>query len=293
MQQLNSWWLAIRPKTLPASISPIILGSALAYQAGHFSVLVFSLALMCALLLQVAVNLANDYFDGKSGVDSEARLGPVRVSQSGLISAKALKGGLYFVSALAIVSGIALCWASSWWLLAFGFGAVFAVFLYSGGPWPLASNALGEVAVFFFFGWLAVGGTYFALANSLNWHVLGFGTVAGLLGAAIMLVNNLRDIPTDSVAGKKTLAVVLGDKRSRWLYKAVLVSAIIVHLFVSFPHGLISAVPIVFTAPLFRRLAVDVNRLKGRELNQLLAQTAKLELFYCVLASIVLVVIAV
>ncbi|TCS38905.1 1,4-dihydroxy-2-naphthoate polyprenyltransferase [Reinekea marinisedimentorum] len=291
MTKLKPWWLAIRPKTLPASISPIILGTALAYQIGFFDGLLFALALCCALLLQIAVNLANDYFDARSGVDTEHRLGPVRVSQSGLVSPEIVKRALIVVSLLAVAAGIALSWLSSWWLLAFGVGAVVAVFIYSGGPWPLASNAMGEITVFFFFGWLAVGGTYFALAGSINMHVLGFGTVAGLLSAAIMLVNNIRDIPTDSVAGKHTLAVILGDHRARMAYRLLLVAAILVHLVVSFPHGLISVIPLVFMAPLFRRLAVDINRLEGKQLNTLLAQTAKLELFYCLLASAVLVVI--
>jgi 1,4-dihydroxy-2-naphthoate octaprenyltransferase len=292
MIKLKSWWLAIRPKTLPASISPIILGTALAYQSGYYHGLIFALALVCALFLQIAVNLANDYFDARSGVDTKDRLGPVRVSQSGLISPAAVKLALIVVSILAIVSGVALAWLSSWWLLAFGGAAVLAVFIYSGGPWPLASNALGEITVFFFFGWLAVGGTYFSLSNAISLHILGFGTVAGLLSAAIMLVNNIRDIPTDSAAGKHTLAVILGDHKARMTYRVLLLLAMIVHLVVSFPHGLVAVIPLIFIAPLFRKLWLGITRLEGRQLNLLLAQTAKLELFYCILVSLFFVILA-
>ena len=291
MHMFNHWVLAIRPKTLPASISPVLLGSALAIHEGQFDYLVFTLTLVCALMLQIAVNLANDLFDAKSGVDSEHRLGPVRVTQSGLVTPAALKTGLLLASLAAAVSGVALAYLSSWLLLVFGIGALLAVFAYSGGPWPLASHALGEVTVFFSFGWLAVGGAYFVQTLTLDMRALGFGTVAGLFSAAIMLVNNIRDIPTDVLANKRTLAVVLGDKSARQLYKALLVASIIAHLVVTIPYGLYSFLPLLLVAPLTHRLIGNIVVRQGRTLNKQLAQTAELELAYCVLTGLLLLFI--
>ena len=286
---LKNWLLAIRPKTLAASISPILLGSALAYHDGLLRPLSLLLALVCALCLQIAVNLANDWFDGRSGVDTALRQGPVRVTQAGLISPVQLLLGLGLVSAVAIVSGLWLVALSSWGLLVFGLAALLAVFAYSGGPWPLASHAMGEVTVLVFFGWLAVGGSYYVHTLQMNTMVLGFGTVAGLISAAIMLVNNIRDIGTDTPANKRTLAVVLGDNRARQLYVGLLMTAVIGHLVISFPMGLVSLIPVLLMAPFLRRLVRAIKVRQGADLNRQLAQTAQLELLYCLAMSAVLV----
>ncbi len=291
MTTINAWWLAARPKTLPASISPVILGTALAYQVGQYDWLIFFLSIVCAMLLQIAVNFANDYFDFFSGVDTKDRLGPIRVSQSGLIAPSVLKRVLLVVCGLATFVGLLLVWLSSWWLLLFGIASVCAVFMYSSGPWPLASNGMGEVAVFFFFGWLAVGGTFFAHTNEMNEYVLGFGSVAGLISAGIMLVNNIRDIKTDSASGKRTLAVILGEKRARALYRLLLISVLCVHLVVSGLASILAFVPLVFVAPLLWYLSVGSRKLTGRELNGLLANTAKLALLYCVITSAMIVIV--
>lgn len=190
---------------------------------------------------------------------------------------------------VALGSGLVIVYLSSVMLLYLGLASLFAVFAYSGGPKPLASNALGELTVLIFFGWLAVAGTYFAHTLSVTWQVFGYGTVAGLISAAIMLVNNIRDIPTDIVAHKNTLAVRLGDAHARRLYQAMLVLALIMHLVVSFNLGLWSFLPLVIVAPLTRVLVGDIQITQGSELNQLLARTAKLELIYCVLMSFVLI----
>ena len=174
---LDRWILALRPKTLPASISPILLGSALAYSEASFNVLVFIVALLCAVFLQIAVNLANDLFDAQSGVDGVQRLGPVRVAQSGLISHSKLRIALYSTVSIAALLGLLLCGLSSWWLLLFGLASLLGVFLYSGGPYPLASHGLGEVTVLIFFGWLAVMGSYFVQTNALSVLALGYGSV--------------------------------------------------------------------------------------------------------------------
>ena len=288
----NAWLLAIRPKTLPASVSPILLGSALAFVQGGFRGIVFLFAVVCALALQIAVNFANDFFDAKSGVDSDQRLGPKRVTQSGLISSRQMVVALVVSCLIALASGLVLVSLSSLALLYLGIASLIAVFAYSGGPKPLASHALGEVTVLIFFGWLAVGGTFYAHSLNMNWQVFGYGTVAGLISAGIMLVNNIRDIPTDTLAGKHTLAVVLGDVNARLLYKWLLVASLVVHILVSFDLGLMSFLPLVLVAPMCRQLIKQSQSLQGRDLNQLLANTAKLEMVYCVLASVMLVVMA-
>ena len=287
---VKAWLLAIRPKTLPASVSPILLGSALAFVSGNFQGLVLVLAMVCALALQIAVNFANDYFDAKSGVDSDQRLGPIRVTQRGLISHRHMLIALLTACVIALGAGLLLVSVSSVILLYLGIASLIAVFAYSGGPKPLASHALGEVTVLIFFGWLAVGGTFYAHSLTMSWQVFGYGTVAGLISAGIMLVNNIRDIPTDTPAGKRTLAVVLGETNARGLYKWLLVLSLMVHLAVSFNLGLASFVPLLVVAPLCRKLIQQSQTLKGRDLNQLLANTAKLEMVYCALASAVLVV---
>jgi 1,4-dihydroxy-2-naphthoate octaprenyltransferase len=198
--------------------------------------------------------------------------------------------GLGLVSALAIASGLWLVALTSWGLLAFGLAALLAVFAYSGGPWPLASHALGEVMVLMFFGWLAVGGSYYVHTLQINPVVMGYGTVAGLISAAIMLVNNIRDIATDRPANKHTLAVVLGDNRARQLYVGLLITAVVGHLVISFPLGLVSLIPVLMMTPFLRRLVGAIRVRKGAGLNLQLAQTAQLVLLYCLAMSAVLVV---
>ena len=289
MSRVNAWWLACRPKTLPASISPIILGSALAWHFGGFRWIVFMLALVCALALQIAVNLANDWFDAHSGVDGAERLGPLRVTQMGLISGRSMALGLGLVLALAMVSGLLLAVLSSLWLLLFGLCSMLAVFAYSAGPWPLASHALGEVTVFFFFGWLAVGGVYFAHSLHLPPELFAYGSVAGFLSAAIMLVNNLRDINTDAPAGKVTLAVVLGDQSSRRLYVFLLLAAAAVHAAVSWLISpWLTLLPLAVLLPETLRLMRAARHWQGAQLNQLLAHTARLLLAYCGVCSLLL-----
>lgn len=284
----NPWLLAIRPKTLPASISPILLGNALALSQPNFNAWLFALALVCALCLQIAVNFANDLFDAQSGVDSAARLGPTRVIQAGLLAPQQLRRALYAAVLLACVCGLLLCAFSSWWLLGFGVLALLGVFLYSAGPWPLASHGLGELAVLLFFGWLAVMGSYFIQTLTLNAYVLGYATLAGLLSAAIMLVNNIRDISTDAAAGKNTLAVKIGQRAARRLYQAMLLSALLLHFVLSFALGWWSLLTAFAIAPLGCYLLGAIRYREAQQLNRQLAQTAQLLLLYCVIQSAVL-----
>jgi len=219
---LTTWLTAIRPKTLPASISPILVGAALALRDGVFNPLLFLLVVLCALFLQISVNLANDLFDGISGVDQADRIGPKRVLNSGLVSERTLYFALFLCSGIAGALGVSIVLLSDWILLVFGGLSLLAVFAYSGGPFPLASHGLGELTVFLFFGLLAVAGSYFAFTGHLSADALVLGCGVGAISAAIMLVNNTRDITTDLRAGKRTLAARLGEHRSVQLYGALL-----------------------------------------------------------------------
>lgn len=289
---LKAWFTAIRPKTLPASVSPVLLGAALAFHEGEFKIVIFALTLICAVLLQISVNLANDLFDARSGVDTSERLGPIRVVQSELVSEKQLIAILGFTIAIAGATGLLLVYLSSWILLIFGTLSVLVVFSYSAGPWPLASHAMGEVTVFLFFGLLAVGGSYFVHTQEVNIWAMVFGAAAGLMSAAIMLVNNIRDIQTDSAALKNTLAVRLGDNRARTLYKLLLFAAVLIHLPTVFVFDWYSLIPIVVCIPLGIKLVEGITSRKGRELNTQLAQTAKLEWMYCSSMSGILILLS-
>jgi len=276
-----------------ASISPVLLGASLAFYDQDIRVFVFILTLICAVLLQIAVNLANDLFDSRSCVDTEHRQGPLRGIQLGQITEKQLIHALTLIVLLSMISGVLLVYLTHWGLLIFGVAALVAVFTYSAGPWPLASHGMGEITVFFFFGWLAVGGSYYVHTLIIQPYILMFGSIAGLLGAAIMLVNNIRDIPTDKLANKHTLAVKLGDRRARKLYKLILIAVCILHVItiMMFDEAMqwLLLLPLVCIILPMCLLFKQVSLCEGKAFNALLAYTALLECIYCVMMGSVLV----
>lgn len=281
------WLLAIRPKTLPAAVGPVAVGSAVAFSHNSFAPLPAIGCLFGATLLQIAVNLANDYFDFKNNIDSEERLGPVRVTQSGLIPPQEVKRGMILTLLLAALVFVYLAVAGGLPIVIIGVASVVAALAYSGGPYPLASNGLGELFVFIFFGLVAVCGTYFIQAGQFNLQVVAASIPPGLLITAIMVVNNLRDIETDRKAGKNTLAVILGRRKTILEYKALLAFSYIVP-FVLFASGTVTVfifLPLL-TLSLAWKLIKHVERLTGQPLNALLASTAKLSLFYSLLFSL-------
>lgn len=211
----EAWILAARPRTIPASVAPVAVGTAAAYHDGALAVLPALAALAVSMLLQVGVNLANDYFDYAGGIDSPDRLGPTRVTQSGLIEPGRVKAGMACVFCLAALMGLYLVFVGGVPILLAGIASIAAALAYSGGPYPLASHGLGDLFVFIFFGLVAVGGTYYVQALSLTPMALLVAVPPGLLITAILVVNNLRDIHTDRRSGKRTLAVILGAGGSR------------------------------------------------------------------------------
>lgn len=282
--------LAIRPKTLPASISPVILGTA-TVPFDQINWLLALCCLSCALFLQITVNLANDYFDAKSGVDTQRRLGPIRVTQSGLASPTAVAVGIAFFTALSIVPGVILATHSDITLLAVGLVCILAALGYSGGPYPLASNGLGEFAVLVFFGWVAVMGSAYVHTHQISLNLFLLANALGVILASIMLVNNIRDIPTDSKAGKHTLAVLLGEAASKQLYAFLLSTTLIFHLIVFLilkQNLLIALAPMVLFTPFAIRACRRLYRYNGSKLNELLAETSVLGLIYSIPTSVLL-----
>jgi len=281
----RAWLLAVRPRTLPAAVSPVAVGTALAVADHGFRLGPALGALLGALLLQAGVNVANDYFDFVRGIDRPGRLGPVRVTQSGLIPPGRVRAGMVLIFALASLDGLYLTLASGWPILAIGLPAVLAALAYSGGPYPLASHGLGDLFVFLFFGLAAVCGTYYAQALRLTWEALFLACPIGLLIAAILVVNNLRDIETDRKAGKVTLAVRLGPKGSRLEYFFLLAGALLLVVVYALTGGRPWALLSLGALPLAWAEIRRAGRDTGPALNRALAGTARLTLVFSLLLS--------
>jgi 1,4-dihydroxy-2-naphthoate octaprenyltransferase len=215
----RDWVAGARPRTLPAAVVPVVVGSGVAFGYGHFSLWRAVLALVVALALQVGVNYANDYSDGIRGTD-ERRVGPARLVAAGLARPRQVLSAALGCFAVACLAGFVLAAVTSWWLILLGAVAVAAAWTYTGGRHPYGYHGLGEIAVFAFFGLAAVVGTAYVQMDSLPWLAVAAAVPVGLLACALLVINNLRDIPSDRLAGKHTLAVMLGDQHTRWLYMA-------------------------------------------------------------------------
>jgi 1,4-dihydroxy-2-naphthoate polyprenyltransferase len=283
---LQAWLQATRPRTLPAAVAPVMVGTALALADGFFAWLPALATLACALLLQIGVNLANDYFDFIKGVDSADRLGPVRVTQSGLMAPAAVRRGMLLVLGLAVAAGIYLIHIGGLPIFLAGLAAVICVLIYSGGPFPLASNGLGDLAVFIFFGPVAVGGTYYLQALDVGVRVLPASLSLGFLITAILVVNNLRDIDTDRRAGKLTLAVRLGLKGARIEYMLLICGAYVIPVaaWLAAPADW-GQLPALLSLPLAFRRVAEIRIIVGTGLNRVLAETAMVTLVYSLLMS--------
>ena len=279
--------MAARPRTLPAAVAPVLVGTSLAIHVGRFHPLAFVAALLGAMLIQIGTNLSNDYSDARRGADSEDRLGPVRVTAGGLVPPRQVLVATYTTFALAVPCGIYLIAVAGWLLLAVGAASILAGVLYTGGPRPYGYEGLGELFVFLFFGIVAVAGSYYVQRRSLPWEAFVLAVPVGLLIAAILVVNNVRDIESDRRAGKRTLAVRLGRQRTRRLFVAMLI--------VAFASGLICwlAGPLspwlaltLLTVPLAPVVARTVwSHSDGPSLNAALAQSGILALLYCLALS--------
>jgi 1,4-dihydroxy-2-naphthoate octaprenyltransferase len=269
------WLQAARPRTLPAAVAPVLVGTALAAGEGIFSVATFAAALVGALFIQIGTNLSNDYSDARRGADTEDRLGPVRVTAGGLVPPRQVLRATWVAFGLAVVAGSYLIAITGWELLLAGAASILAGVLYTGGPRPYGYAGLGEIFVFLFFGLVAVAGSYFAQTERLSAEALLLAVPVGLLASAILVVNNVRDLETDRRAGKKTLAVRLGRPRTRLLYTAMIAGA---YLTVALPWLLGDLGPWVLISWLSVRLAIPMvtivrTRTDGPTLNRALAGT--------------------
>jgi len=289
--KMGAWMLATRPRTLPAAVAPVLVGTAMAIADKQFAWLPAAAALTVALLLQIGVNLANDYFDYIKGIDTQDRLGPPRATQSGLIPAKQVKAGMLVAIILSVIPGLYLASVGGWPVILIGLFSFAAALAYSGGPYPLASHGLGDLFVFIFFGLVAVCGTYYVQALHLTRMVLIMGVLEGLLITAILVVNNLRDIHTDRQTGKRTLAVIIGERGSRIEYLLLLgaVYAIPIILWLGSRSSAGVILPIVSLPPALALMRRVWSGSDGATLNQVLANTAKLALVYSLLLAIGLI----
>lgn len=279
---------AARPRTLTAAVAPVMVGTASAQTFIAWRALA---ALVVAVSVQVAVNYANDYFDGVTGVDSAARIGPRRAVASGLIAPTAMKQAIVLCLLVTATAGLALAAATTWWLLAIGLACFVAALGYSGGPKPYASLALGEVFVFVFFGLAATFGSAFVQDERIPRTAVIAAIPVGLFAVAILVVNNLRDIPTDAPAGKRTLAVMLGDGVTRQIFVLLFVVAFsflgVISLSAGSPWPLLALVAVPLSA---KPLELVRNGAVGPELIDVLSETARVQLVFAVALTVGLAV---
>jgi len=276
--EAREWLAGTRPRTLPAAVVPVLIGSGVAVGYARFSWWRALLALVVALALQVGVNFANDYSDGVRGSDA-ARVGPVRLVAAGLAPPRRVLAAALGCFFAAGVAGLALAAVTSWWLVAVGAACIAAAWFYTGGPRPYGYHGLGEVFVFLCFGVVAVAGTAYVQMSRFSWLALAAAVPPGLLACALLMVNNLRDIRTDTVAGKRTLAVMLGDARSRVGY----VLTLLVPFCVAALLGLVRpfALVTVLALPLARLPVRSVLAgASGPALIKALGQTGRVQLAF-------------
>ncbi len=281
------WLLAARPKTLWAGITPVVIGGALALDIGRFHLLSFFAALSGSILIQIGANFANDLFDFLKAADDENRLGPTRVTQTGLVTLQEMKTATIVVFVLSAFVGFYLVYRGGVPILIIGLTSILFAVLYTAGPYPLGYIGLGELFVLIYYGPVAVAGTFYVMALKLNWISVLAGIPPGMISAAILTVNNLRDADNDQRSGKKTLAVRFGKTFAKWEYLILMLGAIL------FPTALFflnHSHPRVFLTGLALFPAIPeikkVFTIRGAELNQVLAQTGKILALFGVLFSI-------
>jgi len=278
------WWLAIRPRTLPAAASGVVMGSALAWYDASFQWLPALACLLIALLLQISSNVANDVFDFERGADTAERLGPLRVTQAGYLTPAQVKRGLAVILGVTILLGLYLASLRGWTVIWLGAAAIISAIAYTGGPFPLGYHGLGDIFVFIFFGLAAVAGTYFVQVGSVSLAAWWLSVPVGLIVTAILVVNNLRDLENDHKAGKHTMAVRLGERGAKIEYILLMVGAyLIVPVLVWTKVVPVGAFFTWLSLPIAIRTLRVVFTQKGRPLNAALAGTGQTALLFSLL----------
>jgi 1,4-dihydroxy-2-naphthoate octaprenyltransferase len=282
---LNKWVLGARVKTLPAAIAPVLVGTSFAPEINWVNA---GLALIVSLSLQIAVNFSNDYSDGIRGTDAN-RVGPTRIVASGLASAKAVRTAAFLSFATACIAGTLLSLNTTLWLILVGLISVLAAWGYTGGRKPYGYLGFGEFSVFIFFGLVATIGSYYVQTQQINWEIVLLSIPIGSLSCAILVVNNLRDRPLDEIAGKRTLAVKLGDQKTRYFYGFLLIITQLSELLaISINRQIIL---VIICLPLVYKVLMQVIRgAKGEELIDVLGKTARVQLITAVLISLALLI---
>jgi 1,4-dihydroxy-2-naphthoate octaprenyltransferase len=288
MVNLKVWLLASRPKTLPASIVPVIVGTAMAYGDGKYHFLSAIICLFCSVMIQIGTNISNDYFDFKKGTDTGERIGPTRVTQAGLIPPSTVKLSFIIVFLVAGLASLYLVYRGGLPVVIIGVLSIVSGILYTAGPKPLGYIGLGEIFVLFFFGPVAVAGTYYV--QSLKWGIYSIliGFSVGLISVAILAVNNYRDIEQDKKTGKHTLAVLFGRTFAQYEYIISIVLAALIPAFTSIiikdHYGVLFSFLIVILA--FPCMKTILTKTDGVSLNNALASTGKLLIIFSILFSI-------
>ncbi len=281
------WLMAARPRTLPAAVAPVLVGTSLAGFGHVFHPLRFLAALLGAIFIQVGTNLSNDYSDARRGADAEDRLGPVRVTAGGLLPPRQVLVSTYVTFGLAVLAGVYLVVVAGWVLLLVGAASILAGVAYTAGPRPYGYEGFGEAFVFLFFGLVAVTGSFFVEVRHLNWEAFALAVPVGLLAAAILVVNNVRDIDSDRRAAKRTLAVRLGRARTQTMFATIVYLAYLL-VPVTWLLGPTTAWVLLpwLTLPLAAGMVRLVrNQTDGPSLNRALAQSGMLQLAFCVLMA--------
>lgn len=288
----GAWKLAVRLPTLPAAVAPVLVGTGAAIAEREFRAGPALAAMFGALCLQVGANFANDVFDFRRGADTTARLGPPRATQMGYLTQREVFLGMALAFALATAAGFYLLWVAGWPVVAVGVASIAAAVIYTGGPWPIGYHALGDLFTFVFFGIVAVAGTYFVQAGDVSRLSLLASVPMGCTVTMILVVNNLRDVDTDSVAKKTTLAVIMGKPATRAWYTLLAVVAFVAAvltwpLAAASPAVLGTLVALWFLRP---PLQAVLGKVEGRPLNLALKSTARFHLAFGTLFALGLAV---
>ena len=285
--KLKSWWITARPNTLVVSIAPVLLGISLAFHNNQLNnIFVAFLTLVAAIMIQIGTNFINDYYDFIKGADDQNRLGPIRSAQSGLLSLSEIKYGGFISFLIALIIGIYLVIEGGVPILIIGSLALLSGYCYTGGPYPLGYNGLGDIFVFLFFGLLAVPGTYYLQTNILfDFNSILIGSSIGCIAVAILCVNNIRDVNTDKKVGKKTLAVRFGVFPVIILFDTMILSSyfFIIILFLSWSSQSYALYLQILSIPVSIKLIIDIHNKNGRELNDVLKNVSYFYEFFSLL----------
>ena len=285
----HAWVAAIRPKTLPAGILPVIVGSACAYHEGHFSTVPALLALVCAVLIQIITNFVNEVYDFRKGADTDERLGPMRTVASGIIPEAIMVRAAIVVAIITFTLGLWLVILSGPIIFIIGIVSLIMAWAYTGGPYPLAYKGLGEIFVILFFGLAAVMGTYYVQAGQWSSDTFVLGIALGLLSANLLSINNIRDIDTDQKAQKRTVATRIGRKNAEKVIMAQTFVPFIIPVYLFTEVSSFAILLPLCTLPYAVKMLRSMNKRQGAALNQSLQDSAKVLVIYGILLAVGLI----